>query len=150
MERYVLKTIKIALSKEALPENKTQIQSSEEAYYILKDIYKNLDADQEHYVLLCLDTNLKITGFKILFSCGQRKSYVDCKVLFRNALLLGAVAIIIAHNHPAGNIEPSQEDIMLTEKIKKACEVLDIVLLDHIIISPNDGEYFSFRQKNKI
>ena len=73
---------------------------------------------------------------------GITGTLVDVRIVFKNALLLGAVAIILAHNHPSGTLKPSQADKNLTNKLKIAGEYLDVKVLDHIILT-NTG-YFSF------
>jgi len=77
---------------------------------------------------------------------GISETTVDIRVLFKNALKVGAVSIIVAHNLPSGVLNPSQSDIVLTEKMKNAGENIDIKLLDHLIIS--EKGYFSFADEN--
>lgn len=71
---------------------------------------------------------------------------VDIRLLFKEALLLGAVSIILAHNHPSGVLRPSQPDMNITKKIKAAGEQLDIKVLDHLIIT--ETNFFSFADEN--
>jgi DNA repair protein RadC len=68
---------------------------------------------------------------------------VDLKIAFAAALKARASGILLAHNHPSGNLQPSPEDIKLTNKFRKAAEILDIRVLDHLILSPDDT-YYSF------
>jgi len=75
-------------------------------------------------------------------------SIVDPKTIFSRALTLGASGIILSHNHPSGNLKPSQSDIKLTKKINDGCKILELVCLDHIIIA--NGGYYSFADKNLI
>ena len=74
---------------------------------------------------------------------GVSGTVVDLKIIFATALKGRASAIILAHNHPSANLNPSQADIDLTKKIGKAGRLLDINVLDHLILSP-EGEYYSF------
>lgn len=85
-----------------------------------------------------LNSKNRITGFKTIFSGGQNSAQVDPKIIFRNALLFGAVSIILIHNHPSGDVEPSEDDLEMTHKLKLAGEFLNIKVLDHIIISQSD------------
>lgn len=143
---YELKTCKIRLK---VMENDLGIlRDPESAVSILASIYKDLDADQEHFTILTLNKANKVTGFKTLFSGGQDESIVDIKVLFRNALLMGATGIMLCHNHPSGRVEPSQSDIHMTKKILEASEIIGIKVLDHIILGNN--QYLSFREKGLI
>ncbi|MBL4585589.1 MAG: JAB domain-containing protein, partial [Flavobacteriales bacterium] len=73
---------------------------------------------------------------------GVSGTVVDPKVVFKLAVQYPASGIVLAHNHPSGNLKPSQADIELTKKLKQAGKALDIPVLDHLIIG--EGEYFSF------
>ncbi len=132
---YQIKTIKVRLK---ICESKNeQVFTPTDAQKIVQGIFETLDADQEHFILLSLDAKNVVKGYKVITSGGQANANPDLKILFRNALLLGANCIIVAHNHPSGDPEPSEEDIYFTKKVKEASEVLQITFLDHIIIGKN-------------
>lgn len=78
-----------------------------------------------------------------LSSGGITGTLVDVRILFANMLKSLTTAVILSHNHPSGNLRPSEPDKQLTQKIKKGGDYFDIKLLDHIILTP-DGDYFSF------
>jgi DNA repair protein RadC len=78
-----------------------------------------------------------------LFKGGLSSTIVDCKLIFATALKSLASSIIISHNHPSGNLTPSTEDNRITQKIKEGCQLLDLSLLDHVILTPDD-KYFSY------
>jgi len=130
-----LKTVTLKV-REKTP--KYRVNSPEATFEFAKKIYKQLDDDQEHFTVLFLNSKNEITGFKTIFSGGQDSAQVDPKIIFRNALLFGAVSIILIHNHPSGDVEPSEDDLEMTHKLKLAGEFLDIKVLDHIIISQSD------------
>jgi len=142
---YEVKTTRVRLK---LSEPLQCISDPETAVSILKSIYADLDADQEHVTILCLNKAHKVTGFKVLFTGGQDESIVDLKVLYRNALMLGATALVIAHNHPSGRTEPSTQDLDMTRKVLSAGEMLGIRVLDHIILGGD--QWLSFREKGLI
>ena len=79
-------------------------------------------------------------------SGGINQSVVDLRILFKNALEHLATGIIIAHNHPSGNLKPSSEDLKITKQIAEAGKILNIQLLDHLIITQNS--YLSFADEN--
>ena len=79
---------------------------------------------------------------------GITSTIVDIRLLYKRALEFSAVGIIVCHNHPSGNVNPSTQDRVLTDKIKKAGNSLDIQLLDHLIIS--EKSYFSFADQGEI
>ena len=74
---------------------------------------------------------------------GVQATVVDCKLILKRALELLAVQIVLVHNHPSGNVEPSRQDLELTERVSEAAKLFDIRLLDHVIIAR--GSHFSFR-----
>ena len=79
---------------------------------------------------------------------GVQATVVDCKLIIKRALELLAVQIVLVHNHPSGCVEPSGQDIALTERVAEAAKLFDIRLLDHVIIAR--GAHFSFRARNMI
>ncbi len=97
----------------------------------------------ETFKLMLLNNSNKVKGIFELSKGGITGTLVDVRILFAIVLKTLSTAIILGHNHPSGNLKPSESDKKLTQKIKKASEMFDVKLLDHIIISPY-GDYFSF------
>ena len=135
---YTINTIQIKLNIKDKPFEK--VSSPEAIYAIAKNIFASLDDDQEHFVMFALDSINQIKGYKIITSGGQNNASPDIKIIFRNALLLGAISIIVAHNHPSGNCKPSIEDKAFTLKLKAAGKLIEIEVLDHIILGDNTFE----------
>ena len=79
-----------------------------------------------------------IQGNQLVYNREKTK---DVRVVMQTALVSNATAIVLAHNHPSGNTRPSGQDDSLTRKIKSACELMDIRVLDHIIVTPYDSHY---------
>lgn len=98
----------------------------------------------ESFIVIALNQANKVLGFYKVSSGGVSATVSDPKVIFQFALLSNASAIILAHNHPSGNLEASNADKAMTEKIKNASKMLDITLIDHIIVT--DESYTSFSQ----
>lgn len=143
---YKIKTIKVEYN---IKEKTTgHINTSETAFNLLKEIYRELDVDQEHFCILALNSRNEITGYKIITSGGQTNAIIDPKIVFRNSLLLGAVKLILAHNHPSGDVEPSSGDIVMNTNLKHCADLLDIKLLDHIVFSQN--KFYSFADNGLI
>ena len=92
---------------------------------------------------------MQVKGYMKLSSGGINMTIIDVRMVFASALKCLASCIVISHNHPSGNINPSSEDINITNKIVKGGELLDIKVLDHIILAPN-GKYYSFAEWAKI
>lgn len=102
----------------------------------------------EEFWVLYLNNSNRILKSAQLSKGGITGTVVDVRLAFKEALQLGAVAIILAHNHPSGTLKPSQADIQLTKKLKLAGESLDIKVLDHLIIT--EKAYFSFADENML
>ncbi len=102
---------------------------------IIRAIFGQLDDDQEHFILLVLNLNGDVAGYKVLASGAMDHVVVDPKVIFRNALLLGAARFIVSHNHPSGSPKPSQHDHSLTHRLAQLGAMMDLPLVDHIIFA---------------
>lgn len=136
--RRFLKTATLRIDRNILPDLDQGVQSigrPKDAYEILRDIFARLAADREHFILLIINTANDVVGFKLIGSGAQDSTIADPKIIFRNALLLGARQIIIAHNHPSGNPRPSNQDLALTRSLAEVGKVMDLPLLDHIIVT---------------
>lgn len=113
----------------------------------IKEWKKNIDHIESTYILL-LNRSNNILGYSNIGKGGIHGCVIDPIIIFQTAIKTNAVAIILAHNHPTGRLEPSKQDIAITKKIKSGAKILGIQLLDHLIIS-SDG-YYSFSDDNKI
>lgn len=92
---------------------------------------------REVFAVLCLDNALKLINFEVLFTGGLSSCSVCIKQILRHALSHAANRIIIAHNHPRVDAQPSNADDILTSRLKSACELIDLHLIDHIIVGRN-------------
>jgi DNA repair protein RadC len=140
-----LPEIKINLSfdKKIKKSELITIQSSTDAYKVFKQIFNADTFDWvEESIILCLNRANKVVGFYKISSGGTTGTVVDPKVIFTVALNCAASGIILAHNHPSGNLQPSQSDKDITIKLKDAGKLLDINVLDHIILT--DEGFYSF------
>ncbi len=120
--------------------NKVQCTSSAVAFKALAPVLTYLD--EEQLWVLYLNNQNQILERKCLSKGGISQTIVDVRLVFKKALQLGSTGLILAHNHPSGELKPSPQDYQVTEKVKSAGISLDIKLLDHLIISENG--YFSF------
>jgi DNA repair protein RadC len=117
--------------------------SSDMRDYFLKIYNPDTLSFKEYFYLLFMNQDNSVISHYKLSEGGRSGTVADPKVIFQVALLLGASAIALSHNHPSGNTKPSTADVHLTKKIQDGANILDIRLLDHIIITP-EGKYFSF------
>lgn len=133
-------------SKEILLRQK--ISSSKIAFnQISKTFNENTIGCQEEFNVLLLNRSNIPIGFYKVSRGGLDSTQIDLRLLLATALKALASGIIISHNHPSGNLKPSESDLSITKKINNACNMLDIKLLDHIIITPF-GDYMSFADEN--
>jgi len=106
------------------------------------------DLQHEEFWVLYLNNSNKVIAKQQISKGGLTATLVDVRLVCKRALELAATGIILCHNHPSGKLQPSNSDKVLTEKIKKATNILDIKLLDHLIIT--EKTYFSFADNNEI
>jgi DNA repair protein RadC len=126
-------------------QSKVKISSSADAYkYLLPYFKKDILALQEQFVVLYLNRANEVLGGYLCSLGGITGTIADVRLILGVALKAGACNIILSHNHPSGNMNASSSDRQLTEKVNAACKMMDINLLDHIIISPKEGEFMSF------
>ncbi|HDZ06452.1 hypothetical protein LCGC14_0052270 [marine sediment metagenome] len=117
-----------------------KIGSSKDVFHILQPLLGDLE--HEEFWILFLNNSNKVLHKAQLSKGGITGTLVDVRIVMKQALELGAVAIILAHNHPSGTLRPSAADKQITQKIKVASETLDIKVLDHLIITQKS--YYSF------
>lgn len=121
-----------------------KIASSNDAFQLLYSSWdKNHIGLHETFKVLLLNNSNRVKAIYALSSGGITGTLVDVRILFAILLKSLTTGVILAHNHPSGNLRPSEADKQLTRKIKKGGEYLDIKLLDHLILTP-DGDYMSF------
>ncbi len=125
---------------------KKVIKTSNEVAAYLRAVIK--DFSYEVFAVIFLNQANKINHFEILSKGGITGTVADPRVILKKALEVAATAIILCHNHPSGNLQPSQSDKDLTAKIKEAAKYLDIKVIDHIIVS-EDG-YYSFADEGSL
>ena len=103
---------------------------------------------QEEVKILLLNRSNKVLGIYSLAKGGLTSCIVDVRIILSIALKTLATGIILVHNHPSGNLKPSKADLDITKKLKNSCDLLDISLLDHLIITKDN--YFSFADEGLI
>lgn len=126
-----------------IPAESVVIQDPKVAANLVMEEMRSLD--REHFNSILLNTKNHVIGIDKVSIGTLNSSQVHPRELFRNAIKKSAATIILVHNHPSGNPEPSRDDIEMTNRIKDAGSVIGIEILDHIIIG--DGIYTSFRER---
>lgn len=125
---------------------KKQITSSKQAYEIIKPVLEDLP-HEEFWIILLNQAN-KVISKHLIGRGGIAETTADIRIIFKLALEGLASGVILCHNHPSGNLTPSQSDINLTNKITEASILFNISILDHLIIG--DSNYYSFRDEGVI
>ena len=120
-----------------------QICNSSQAANLLKEPMAQLDHEELWGIFL--NVNCHMISMEMLTKGSLSTTIVDARTILRRALLNNAAKVIVAHNHPSENPMPSGCDIDQTNKIKKACSLMDIPLVDHIIIT--EDQYYSFAEE---
>lgn len=123
-----------------------RLTNSEEAYRRFLPCIN--DFSQEHFLVMYLDASKTILKIECVSNGGITHTIADPRIVFKNAINNGATSIIIAHNHPSGSVKPSPTDKSLTKKFIACGELLDILVLDHIILKR--GDYYSFKEHNEM
>jgi DNA repair protein RadC len=106
------------------------------------------DLDVEEAWALLMNQNYKLIKAVRISHGGISETAVDVRVILREAILANATILALCHNHPSNNAAPSPEDDRLTSRVKKACDIMRIYFLDHVIVT--DGKYYSYRDEGRM
>ena len=136
--------------KNNVPYNQRQkISNSQGAYEILTNLFPENTMDyRETFIVLYLNRANQVLGYSVISQGGTSNTTVDIKMVIQTALLANASCIMLAHNHPSGNVQPSSDDNKITKRIMEAARLFDITVLDHIIIT--NESYYSFTDNGNI
>jgi DNA repair protein RadC len=129
-----------------LQHSKIQIQDSRHVAQVLLDLLAledTIDRDKEHFYAVHLDIKSRVNLVELVSIGTLTSSLVHPRETFRRAVMQGSASIIVGHNHPSGEVEPSDEDSKVTKLLFEAGNILGITLLDHVIFTPT--AFFSFR-----
>ena len=144
---YQISEIKISYSPRVKNIDREKISSSQQVYNLVLSDWDEINIRETMKVLFLNRAN-KVIGIYELSKGGITGTVVDIRLLFAAVLKSLSCSIILLHNHPSGNLKPSEADIHITNKIKDAGKLLDIQILDHLIIT--EDEYFSFTDQGII
>ena len=143
-ENFIIQEMEVVYLPTKMQIDKEAILSSSEAYKLLKNLFNpNTISYQEECLVLYLNHASKLLGAQKLSKGGINSTVVDIRIILATALKSLSTGIILAHNHPSGKLVPSEADKRLTKQLNDACDLVDIKLIDHLIIGPEEG-YYSF------
>ncbi len=109
---------------------------------------KMQDLDHEEFWILLMNQHHRLIKSVRISQGGITETNADTRIMMREAVLCNATILAAVHNHPSGSLSPSRADDMLTQNIKRVCEVMRIHFLDHVIVT--DGEYYSYHEQGRI
>jgi DNA repair protein RadC len=125
---------------------KKRITSPCEAFDLFNPLFK--EEPTERFIVILLSTCNRVIGYDVVSSGSLNASVVDPRGVFRSAIVANCANIILCHNHPSGNLEPSNEDISLTRKLVEAGKIIEINIYDHIIFA--EDKFTSFVERRLI
>ena len=143
-----LDVVSVRLVKDAPLCSEHPITSPKDAVSLLGEYLCEMDRE-----ILCV-INLRTDGKPInchFASMGSlNESTAHPREIFKASILSNAASMMLMHNHPSGNLTPSKQDTMLTDRMLKSCELMGIPLIDHVIVGGDNTQYFSFKEKNML
>ncbi|RMD98312.1 MAG: JAB domain-containing protein [Calditrichaeota bacterium] len=123
-----------------------RIQNSQDVYDMVH--LKFRDLNREVFCLILLTSRNKVISEKVIFEGTVTQSMVSPREVVREIINAGAAQVIFVHNHPSGEVTPSEQDLHVTQLLKRACETIEVSVLDHIIIG--DNRYYSFADEGRL
>ena len=139
----------VELSYKPKFKNLHKIVSSEDAYKYLLPTYKEgTICYKEYFKVLFLNQANQVLGYTLISEGGITETSVDVRVILQAALLTNSVALVLAHNHPSGNLRPSRQDMEITKQVKEAAKLIRITVIDHLILT--DAGYYSFSDEGQL
>ena len=128
------------------PEERPDLGTATKIYNHMHPVLQ--DCDVEEFWLLLMNQNNRLIKKLRISHGGITETAVDIRIILREAVLANATVIAVCHNHPSGNLRPSQHDNDLTVQIQRACKLMRIHFMDHVILT--DGSYFSYQETGRL
>lgn len=149
-DSFQVAEVKLTYRTKVKASDRPQVSRSADAYRIFWRYWsEDIEMVEEVYVLLLNRAN-RVLGIVPISRGGQAGTVVDAKMVFVPAVKALATSVVLAHNHPSGHLWPSQADIDLTKRLQSAGQTLDILVQDHLILSPDGEHYYSFADEGLI
>jgi DNA repair protein RadC len=154
-EMYKVAEVDLVYQCKVLASDRPKVSGSKDAFEVFKQFFDPAWIDHhEEFKMIVLNRSNRVLGKKDISMGGNTGTVVDVRIVMQTALMFtrriikdtlkgNGVSIILCHNHPSGNLSPSEADISITRKVKEAAALFDIAVLDHLIIT-SDGGFYSF------
>lgn len=147
--KFIVREAKVVYAPSNVKQSQLpKISCADDAYQVVKKFFDDVMNYQEQFALILLNRNNRVLGVEVISKGGAAGTIADPKIIFHHALIALASSIIVVHNHPSGNLNPSESDRALTSKLSNVATLHDIRFLDHLIVS-EDG-YYSFADNETI
>lgn len=141
--------VKLTYANKIKKADRSKISSSDKAVQLLRNIFTEDTIElREQFAFILLNRANEVIGWYNLSVGSISGTVADVRYIVQCAILANASGVILAHNHPSGALQPSQSDITLTDKIKNACLLFDINVLDHVIVTTDS--FYSFADNSKL
>lgn len=127
-------------------EERADLGSATAVYNYMHPRMQDLDVEEFH--ILLMNQNFKLIKEMRISHGGITETAVDIRIIMKEAILNNTTVLAVCHNHPSGNVQPSRQDDNLTDRIRKACDIMRIYFLDHVVIT--DGAYYSYREQGRV
>lgn len=147
---YSVSEVKLTYKNKVKASERPQIFCSQDIYKLLMNSVFDSETIEHHesLKLILLNRANKALGFHTVSIGGTNECSADIKIIMQAAILGNASGLILSHNHPSGNMNPSPQDDLLTQKVSQACKLMNISLFDHIIVTPEN--YYSYADEGRI
>jgi DNA repair protein RadC len=141
-KKYEIKEIRMRLSED--PE-RIDVETPEEFAKLAREVFENFSDEKEHLFAFFMNAACRVEHINHVSTGGLTSSEVHPREVFKPALHAGAASIILVHNHPSGDPEPSDNDLAVTERLEEVGEMVGIPIIDHVILG-NEDRYYSFTE----
>jgi DNA repair protein RadC len=141
---YQAPIVRVKLVKESTMEMRLQVRAPAD---LARDLSARFaECDREHFIAVSLDTKNRVLAVEVVAIGSLDAAMISVRESFKAAMIVGAAAVIFAHNHPSGDPTPSAEDMLITRTLVEAGQLLDIQVLDHLVLG-EFGRFVSMREK---
>ncbi len=147
-KEYSVDMVSVRLVKDYVLKSKNKITDPESAIKTVGEVLK--DVDREVVGVINLASDGTPINYHVASIGTLNATLVEPREMLKATILSNAARIIMVHNHPSGDMKPSKEDIMITDRMGRICEMIGIPLIDHVIVGGDNHAYFSFKEKGMI
>jgi len=148
VDYFTIPEITVSYKDRVKPSERFVVTTAADVVKIFAVAFQDCMQHHEEVNVLYLNRGNRVLGISNVAKGGTHSTVVDVKIILQTALKVSASFLIISHNHPSGNLMPSQQDLELTKTVKTGCELVGLKLLDHLIV--NEETHYSFAEANQL